>query len=56
MEMDRSKQIIFELLIFIDFLLVIISNADLILKVSLLKKIKLNKIFSYYQSKGSFRS
>ena len=30
MEMDRSRQRIFEILIFIDFLLVIILNAGLI--------------------------
>ena len=52
MEMDGSKQRMFEILIFIDSLLVIILNVDLI-KISLLKKIKLNKNF-YYQSKASF--
>ena len=33
MKMDRSKQRIFKILIFIDFLLVIILNVDLIKKI-----------------------
>ena len=33
MEMDRSKQRIFEILIFIDFLLVIILNVNLMKKI-----------------------
>ena len=43
MEMDRSKQRIFQTLIFMNSLLLIILNVDLIKKISRLKKIKLNK-------------